>query len=422
MQKLLKIIIVCESSLRLKILHLNGTSRINAVFLFTGLSFTSSCNRLQLLSKFIDHNHYMQRALALAKKGRGLVEPNPLVGCVIVKDDYIIGEGYHARFGGDHAEVAAIKNVTDKKAIAGATMYVTLEPCNHTGKTPPCAKAIVAAGVSKVIIAVADQNQQASGGTEYLQKHGVEVITDVLRSEATELNRAFFISHKYQRPFITAKIAVSQNNMVAAANGEQTQITGPEAQKYLHEKRSEHTAILVGANTIRVDDPQLNVRFGKNLRQPLKIILEGKHPLSRNYKIFRNDNYLRFVPQKSEYQAGSSHQYTEEVAKATDHRTKNNIVIVDRDDQGHVDLQAVMKELHQKGIQSVLVEGGPQILQSFEQQNLIDRLIVLRSSKILPSNGVLMPPLWDKQKYLQIDSFSLGDDTSIIYNNLSQRF
>ncbi|MCD6129075.1 bifunctional diaminohydroxyphosphoribosylaminopyrimidine deaminase/5-amino-6-(5-phosphoribosylamino)uracil reductase RibD, partial [Candidatus Bipolaricaulota bacterium] len=226
------------------------------------------------------HEEYMRRALELARLGEGYTRPNPLVGAVVVKDGEVIAEGYHARYGGPHAEMVALSRAGER--ARGADLYVNLEPCVHWGKTPPCVDRIIAAGIRRVILAARDPNPLVNGkGVDKLRSAGIEVVEGVLREEAEKLNEIFFHWVKTQRPFVALKLAMSLDGKIASRTGKSRWITGEEARKKVHELRRRYAAVLVGVNTVLTDDPQLTVREVEG-PQPLRIVLDsrGRIPLS----------------------------------------------------------------------------------------------------------------------------------------------
>lgn len=292
---------------------------------------------------------HMRRALKLAEKGKVL--PNPRVGAVLVKDGKKIGEGYHAEYGGDHAEIAALKNCSSSPK--GATLYVTLEPCCHQGKTPPCTKAIIAAGISKVVVAVQDPSSKVNGkGFAELQKAGTEVEAGLMEEEARRLNKAFFAFHEKGRPFISLKWAQSLDAKIGIL-GEKALLSGEPALNFAHGLRATHQAILVGAGTVLNDDPELTTRRVPGA-DPLRVILQSKEKLPKSLKVFADKNHL-VLP--------------------------------------HEDLYQTLQTLTEKGIQSVLVEGGAQVLQSFLDAGLWDEAFVIVAPKYLGEGAVIAPQI-----------------------------
>jgi diaminohydroxyphosphoribosylaminopyrimidine deaminase/5-amino-6-(5-phosphoribosylamino)uracil reductase len=230
---------------------------------------------------------YIKLTLELARKGRGNVSPNPMVGAVLVKDDKIIGAGYHEYFGGNHAEVNAISN--SRTQLDGATLYVNLEPCSHFGKTPPCVDTIIQNKISRVVIGTLDMNPVVSGnGIRRLKEAGIDVRVGVLENECVSLNKFFFKHITQQLPYVTLKAAQTLDGKIADPKGDSKWITSLNARRYVHSLRSQYDAVLVGASTIRKDDPSLTVRFIEG-RNPKRIVLDSGLRLSLNYSIFNNN-------------------------------------------------------------------------------------------------------------------------------------
>jgi diaminohydroxyphosphoribosylaminopyrimidine deaminase/5-amino-6-(5-phosphoribosylamino)uracil reductase len=323
-----------------------------------------------------EHKKYMQRCLQLAANGLGNVAPNPMVGCVIVHDDKIIGEGYHARYGEAHAEVNAINSVKDKALLKDATLYVSLEPCSHHGKTPPCSDLIIESGIKKVVIASGDTNPVVAGkGIEKLKRAGVEVISGVLENEARELNKRFFTFHEQKRPYIILKWAQTADGFIDRKRTDNTepalQISNEHSRRLLHKWRSEEQAIMVGTNTARLDNPRLDIRLvsGKN---PLRMVLDKNLELAESLNLLDGSQpTLVFTSKKS-------------VAK-------NNLEFATIDFSENI-LPQVMVVLFQKQIQSVIVEGGSNLLQHFIDAKLWDEARVIISENFI-GDGVTAPKL-----------------------------
>jgi diaminohydroxyphosphoribosylaminopyrimidine deaminase/5-amino-6-(5-phosphoribosylamino)uracil reductase len=290
----------------------------------------------------------MARALKLAQKGQFRVAPNPMVGAVIVKDKKIIAEGYHKFFGSAHAEVEALKAVQKThhltpKLLKDCTLFVTLEPCCHHGKTPPCTKAIIKSGIGKVVLATLDPSRKVCGkGVKELEQAGIKVKIIKLKKvikESEELNKAFFTFHREKRPYVSLKAAVSLDGKIAKTRTARTFLTGKKEEKFTHFLRATHEAILVGAGTVLADNPHLGVRVKslKSLgaRDPLRVILAGTRPLPKNLKIFRDNNFLIL-------------------------RNKT--------------IPEVLDTLYKKGITSLLVEGGQSVFTSFINSGLYDEI------------------------------------------------
>jgi diaminohydroxyphosphoribosylaminopyrimidine deaminase/5-amino-6-(5-phosphoribosylamino)uracil reductase len=345
---------------------------------------------------------WMQKALALAEKGAGFVSPNPLVGAVIVRDGKAIGQGWHARYGGPHAEAAAITDAENKgHAVTGAEIFVTLEPCAHVGKTPACADLLIKKRIAKVTYAVADPHHQASGGADKLRASGIEVISGLLEAEARWQNRFFFHGVKKQRPFFLAKAAVSADGKVAAKAGEQTMISGQEAQIFTHRLRQECDAVLVGAGTVLTDDPLLSVRHGEMRRDPLRIILDPHWRTLPSAQVYRDENYLIVSRQSRD-----SHFIPPQ-----------NLIGLPLDKNGRLPLTELAAYLYQNDIRSVLVEGGPQTLATFLQAGLIDELCLITNPHLRLPGGV--PLLLDDilPGFFLRHTLPLGNDRAQIYSH-----
>ena len=318
----------------------------------------------------------MQRCLQLAANGLGNVSPNPMVGCIIVHDDVIIGEGFHANFGKAHAEVNAINLVKDKALLKDAVLYVSLEPCAHHGKTPPCSDLIIESGIKKVVIACSDTNPFVAGkGIEKLKRAGVEVITEVLEKEARELNKRFFTFHEKKRPYIILKWAQTADGFIDRKRKDNSQpalqISNEHSKRLLHKWRSEEQAIMVGTNTARLDNSRLDVRL-VNEKNPLRIVLDKKAELPESLNLFDgSQNTLVFT---SKEKAG-----------------KLNLDFFKIDFNNNV-LQQMMNELYSREIQSLIVEGGSKLLQSFIDENIWDEARVF-ISEIFIGDGVVAPKL-----------------------------
>ena len=324
---------------------------------------------------------YMKMCIDLASKGFPKAMPNPLVGCIIVYRDKIIGKGYHQIYGEHHAEVNAINSGENKSLLKESTLYVTLEPCAHFGKTPPCANLIVQSKIPRVVIGSLDTFSEVNGkGIKALREAGITVKTSVLEDECRALNKRFFTFHEKKRPYIILKWAKSSDGFIAPKN--QTEpfwMTGNDSKKLVHQWRSEETAILVGKNTVIKDNPLLTTREinGKN---PIRILIDKNLSLATNYAIF-NDEATTLVVNES------------------------------KESQKHVKVDfnsffpSLMKALHQRGIQSLIVEGGAITLNSFIASNYWDEARVFTSKKIL-GNGTQSPVIEldiNKNKFIDND-------------------
>jgi len=339
---------------------------------------------------------YMQKALELAAFGIGNVAPNPLVGCVIVHDNKIIGEGWHQKFGGPHAEVNAINTVKDKQLLAESTLYVTLEPCNHHGKTPPCVDLIAKYKIPKVVIATLDVNPIVSGkGVARLKENGVEVTFGILEQEARFQNRRFITFYEKKRPYIILKWAQSADGFIDKKReiGESGsfQISGKAAQIALHQWRSEEAGILVGKNTALIDNPKLNTRLwaGNN---PVRIIIDTNLEVPRTHHIY--DNSVRtFIFNRLETRAIFSTQ------------------LIQLDFTKPI-IPKIFEYAAYENIQSILVEGGAYTIQQFIQANLWDEARVITSQNYL-GEGLLAPKLDLKSNE---NSIMGNDKLEVFYN------
>ena len=334
--------------------------------------------------------HYMQRALLLAKKGRFTTSPNPNVGCVIVKDAAIIGEGFHQKAGTPHAEVHAL-------AMAGelakdATCYVTLEPCAHFGRTGPCALALVKAGVKRVVVAMIDPNPKvAGGGIRILQEADIQVDVGLLTKEAELLNPGFITRMKHQRPRVTVKMASSLDGKTALKNGVSKWITGADARADVQYYRAQQSAILTGNQTVLADDPSLNVRYQEllnsasfdrelltesELRQPIRIILDSHNKLTLNEKLFDLPGKVLIISTVERDTTGFS--------------TKKALIeqiIVPANNNNQIDLQALLTTLNAREINDLWVEAGATLAGEFFKEDLVDEFILYQAPKLLGDQG-----------------------------------
>ncbi|MCX5633862.1 MAG: bifunctional diaminohydroxyphosphoribosylaminopyrimidine deaminase/5-amino-6-(5-phosphoribosylamino)uracil reductase RibD [Phycisphaerae bacterium] len=313
---------------------------------------------------------YMRLALDLAWKGIGSVEPNPAVGCVIVKNGKIIGKGFHKKFGGSHAEINALKSC--KQSSAGATMYVTLEPCCHYGKTPPCTNAIIKAGIKKIAAATKDPTKKVNGkGFKILKKAGMKVITGICQNEAQILNAPFLKFAGTKKPWVIIKWAQSADGFLARTDKKRW-ITNSKSRKDAHKLRRKVQAILVGINTVLADNPMLTARPDTG-RQPLRVVLDSrlKIPLDCNLiKTAKKMPVCIFT--------------TIDKAKI---KQKGVKIVKTGKYKGKINLKTVLAELGKRNIQQLLVEGGEKIITSFLKQNLADEIIIYTSNENLDKKG-----------------------------------
>jgi diaminohydroxyphosphoribosylaminopyrimidine deaminase/5-amino-6-(5-phosphoribosylamino)uracil reductase len=321
----------------------------------------------------------MQRCLQLARMGAGAVAPNPMVGAVLVYNDVIIGEGYHRQWGGPHAEVECIRSVTKEAEhlIAQATLYVSLEPCAHFGKTPPCADLIIVQGIQKVVVGCRDPFSLVAGkGIEKLKAAGVEVVVGVLEKECIELNRHFFTYHTLHRPYITLKWAQTANGYIANGNFKPLAISNAYTARLVHRWRSQHKAIMVGTNTALFDDPQLTTRYWPG-QHPLRVVVDKALRLPASLRLFDG-------------------QHPTLVFNCIQHSEHYNLTyyqLIREDDL----VQQMVKALYNLKVDSLLVEGGAQLLQSFIDAGLWDEAIAITAESMNVKNGISAPQLHHHQ-------------------------
>jgi diaminohydroxyphosphoribosylaminopyrimidine deaminase/5-amino-6-(5-phosphoribosylamino)uracil reductase len=327
---------------------------------------------------------FMQQALDLATKGKGSVSPNPMVGCVIVDSKgNRIGAGYHKKFGAAHAEVNAVASVENTEDLKGATVYVTLEPCAHYGKTPPCADLLASLPIDRVVIAQKDPNPKVNGrGIEKLKAAEKKVQLGVLENEAEKLNEFFTHAQQYGRPFVTLKLAQTVDGYVAAADGDSQWISGKPARKKVHEWRAQYDAVLVGRNTAMVDNPQLSVRHVRG-RQPFRVVLDGPYSLPKDLHVFSDKFEEKTIVVTWNKEASSDD--ADPMLKLMKHNYfRGQILRVSKKD-GHVDLRETIQGLGSLRIQSILVEAGQQLASALLREGLVDKLECFIAPKLLGS-------------------------------------
>ena len=317
---------------------------------------------------------YMKRCLDLAQRGKGLAEPNPMVGAVLVHNGRVIGQGWHHRYGHDHAEVDCLNNVAaaDLHLVSESNMYVTLEPCAHFGKTPPCAHRLVKEGIRKVVIANVDPFEQVNGrGIQILKDAGIEVVTGILEDEGRWVNRRFFAFHRLQRPYVVLKWAQTADGYIAPADGRRLQISNGHSQLLVHKWRTEEAAIMVGTNTALSDDPRLTARLWKG-RQPLRIVLDRELRVPAAAQVYNSDAATWVVNESQEGEAGN----------VTYVRLSFNDGL----------LPALWTKMYRQGILSVIVEGGAQLLHSIISAGLWDEARIFTGCTTL-GGGIPAPLL-----------------------------
>ena len=360
---------------------------------------------------------FMQLALDLAKQGEFTTTPNPSVGCVLVKDGKVVGKGFHAKAGEPHAEVMALREAGEK--ARGATAYVTLEPCSHFGRTPPCAKGLVEAGVSKVIAAMCDPNPQVAGkGLQILSDAGIQSAVGLLEENAEQLNKGFLKRMRTGKPFVQLKLAMSIDGKTAMASGESKWITGAQARADVQQYRAKASAILSTSQTVLADDPSLNVRWEElppdvkadypqeKLRQPVRVILDSSHKVRSDFKVFLTESPVWLV--------GEEDYSLTDFSPFTDYLKLNR-------HQGESRLQALMAELGKRQINTLWVEAGATLAGALIAENLVDELIIYMAPKLLGDQArdlchlpnltqLADAPLWQLQSCEPV-----GDDLKLIY-------
>lgn len=321
------------------------------------------------------HEQFMKAALAWARKGLGKTSPNPVVGAVIVRKNQIIAAGFHRKAGEAHAEVEAL-NRLEGRAKAGDTLYVTLEPCNHYGRTPPCTLAIVERGIRKVVVGMRDPNPRvAGGGCEALAGQGVEVVTGVLEAECRRLNEWYVTAVTQGRPFVIAKTALTLDGWTATATGHSRWVTNERSREWVHRLRHQVDAILVGVGTVTADDPLLNTRLkrGKG-RDPIRIIVDTHLSISENARVLtRGHGPQTIIAVGDDVPARRLERF----------KRKGISLLVCPKKQGRVDLGALMKRLGSRSITSILLEGGATLMGAMIRERLVDKFCIFKAPKIL---------------------------------------
>ncbi len=335
--------------------------------------------------------YFMKTALGIAEKGIGFTNPNPLVGAIVVKHGKIIAKGYHEKYGENHAEINALNTAIE--SVSGATMYVTLEPCSHFGKTPPCVNKIIESGIKKVVIAMEDPNPRISGnGVKILKENGIEVKVGILRKKAEKLNEIFIKYISMGRPFTIMKVGMSLDGKIATYTGESKWITGEKSREYGHLLRQKVSAILVGVNTIIMDNPLLNIRLDKiQCNDPIRIVLDsyGRTPLTS--KVLNINPFNTIIVVTNVAPIKNIKAFKKKGAKVIVTPTKN----------GMVDLQFLMDELGKKEIDSLLIEGGGRVNFSFLKENLVDKVVFFIAPKIIGGRNAKTPVEGEGIAYLE---------------------
>jgi len=327
-----------------------------------------------MVDAFDTEIRFMRRALELAERGAGWVNPNPLVGAVVVKDGKIVGEGFHERFGGPHAEVLALDAAGGE--ARSADLYVNLEPCVHWGKTPPCVERIIASGVRRVFVAVRDPNPLVDGrGLARLREAGIEVTEGLLEEEARRLNEPFFKFITTKRPFVVLKLALSLDGKVATRRGDSRWISSERSREMVHRLRNRYAAVLVGINTILRDDPRLTARL-PGARDPWRIILDSRGRIPLDGQVLNLESPAPTVIATTELMS-------QEKEKALLSKGARVWRLRARARDGRVDLEELLKRLGDEGLDSLLIEGGPTVAASFLEADLVDKVVFFIAPKII---------------------------------------
>lgn len=359
----------------------------------------------------MDDLSFIKKALALAKKGIGQVSPNPLVGALLVKDGVIVGKGFHTYEAKTHAEAKAIAAAGEK--ARGSTLYINLEPCSHRGRTPPCADAIIQAGIKRVVASLQDPNPDVSGeGLRRLRAAGIEVDVGLYRHRAARLNETFIKYIQYKTPFVLLKAGMSLDGKIATKTGQSKWITSSRAREYVQKLRWEYDAVLVGVNTVIRDDPELTLRINKPKHRPLiKVILDSQLRTPLNSRTLRPQDRGRVIIFTSEKSKPEGRKALEERG-VTVHiaPTKNN----------HIDLSYVCKTLGQEQVSSLMIEGGSEVNWNALEQKVVDKVVFIAASKIVGGKqavpvvgGEGIESLSSCFHLNQMKAFSLGSDIVI---------
>ncbi|WP_291579243.1 bifunctional diaminohydroxyphosphoribosylaminopyrimidine deaminase/5-amino-6-(5-phosphoribosylamino)uracil reductase RibD [Clostridium sp. UBA6640] len=345
----------------------------------------------------------MARALELAKLGTGHTSPNPMVGCVIVKDGRIIGEGWHMKYGGLHAERNAFLScIEDTK---GAELYVTLEPCCHYGKTPPCTEAIVEHGIKRVIVGCTDPNPLVGGkGIELLREHGIEVTIGVLEEECRKLNEVFFHYVSTKEPFVVLKYAMTLDGKIASCTGNSKWITGEDTRENVHYLRKIYTGIMVGIGTVLADDPMLDCRIDLGVN-PIRIICDSNLRIPLESKIVKSSHEIETIIAFCK----GDREKKYELSKA-------GVTLMEFQDSERIDLKKLMERLGEKGIDSILLEGGGTLNEAALESAIIKKAYVYIAPKIIGGKEALTP-IEGKGREQMSDAFELEDTTIIKFEN-----
>jgi diaminohydroxyphosphoribosylaminopyrimidine deaminase/5-amino-6-(5-phosphoribosylamino)uracil reductase len=355
----------------------------------------------------------MRAALGLARRGLGQVWPNPAVGCILVKDGIVVGRGWTQPGGRPHAETEALRRA--RAGAVGATCYVTLEPCSHTGLTGPCADALAAAGVVRVVAATEDPDPRVSGrGFERLRAAGITVEVGLCRTEAEEINAGFFMRIASGRPIVTLKTATSLDGRIATHSGDSRWISSEDSRAGVHHLRAEHDAVLVGANTALNDDPLLTCRLpGLEDRRPVRVVVDSRLRLPLTHKLVAS---AREIPVWLVCAPGNDHDRRDAFTQAG-----VQVIEVAQDGDGSLDIRLALQALGQHGLTRILVEGGGHVAAALLRANLVDRLVWYHAPLVLGGDGLPavvsfgVDVLADAPRFRRLESRPVGDDTVAVY-------
>lgn len=347
-------------------------------------------------------SYYMEKAIGLGRLGMNLTSPNPKVGCVLVKDGRIIGTGYHKKFGCDHAEVEAINSATEN--VKGCTVYVTLEPCSHHGKTPPCVNRLVEERVKRVVVGLKDPNPQVKG-IEFLRKNGIEVNVGVLKDEARELIKDYFKFMVKKKPYITVKAALSWDGKIATRTGKSQWISNNDSRNFAMTLRGENDAVLVGVNTVNCDNPMLTYRLIEPAaRQPLRIVVDADLSINLDSEILKKNTVIITSP-------AADDKKKEEIKK------KGTEVVQISGNNSLISPGKIIEYLYKRNIMSLLIEGGGTTIGNFFMDGSVDRVIFIYGSIIIGGkdaptacDGLGIDSLSNSIKLSNIKRFELGKD------------
>lgn len=350
---------------------------------------------------------YMQLAIELAKKGMGYTSPNPMVGCVVVKQDKIVTQGYHERYGEYHAERNALTRYPGD--LTGAEMYVTLEPCCHHGNTPPCTDIIIEKDIRKVYVGSMDPNPKVAGkGIQILRDHGIEIETGILEKECLALNEVFFHFITTKRPYVVMKYAMTLDGKIAASTGDSKWVTGEEARRHAHFLRKKYRAIMVGIGTVLADDPLLNCRIEDGV-DPIRVVCDSHLRIPADSQIVKTAQNIPTIVCFAKGDDGKIKQLQEA-----------GVEVLQCERQGRVDLDTLMKVLGQRNIDSVLIEGGGTLHGTVLKAGLVNEIYGYIAPKLIggeeaksPVEGKGFPRMQEAKKVWEIEIIPLGDDICI---------